>query len=87
MDVLELINDWFWFAAGLWALTWTVLAYGLGVRQDRTGMGIVLGLLLGPLGVAITFALGEVDRRDAARREAQRLEDERFAATVARSKV
>jgi len=45
-----------WCAGACWAAVWPVLGYGIGKRRERASYGLVMGLLLGPLGCAITYA-------------------------------
>lgn len=55
--------DWFidhyWLVVGYSWVTWATFGFGLGQRQDRGGLGLLLAALLGPLGVAVLYAVME----------------------------
>jgi hypothetical protein len=44
-----------------WAATWSTLGYGILRRCGRGADGLMLGLLLGPLGCAIAVSLSFAD--------------------------
>ena len=52
----DLITD-HWVVFGYFWMTWTGFGVGVGRSRGLTGLGFILGLLLGPLGVALVFAM------------------------------
>jgi len=47
-------QHWPWLVY-FWA-TWALFGAGIGRRADQGGTGLILGLLLGPFGVALAYA-------------------------------
>lgn len=86
MDLLNFWAAWWWVVIGIWGSTWIVLGYGVSIRQDRATLGALLGLLLGPLGVAVMYTLGVSEAVERERRVAQMAADQEFAAEQARRK-
>lgn len=70
MDLIEFWAAWWWLVVAIWGLTWVVLGYGIGVRQGRGALGVILGAIVGPLGPAIVFTLEQLDHQEATRRAA-----------------
>lgn len=53
---LSSIWDAYWFWILYFCATWTAIGTGIGRRHRQAELGFILGLLLGPLGVALIFA-------------------------------